>query len=144
VLALCRCVERYCPIGFQATLDYLEETAGPYRSDESALVAAAGMLREAHSLWQEELARYAAQRRSAKRAGQRVPRPSDPNPNVLAAWHGQEKQAALFAVRRWRQFTQDSHSGDDREPMVRELADRALTSAFSADDQQRSKNCAMP
>jgi hypothetical protein len=60
------------------------------------------MLRQAHSLWHEELNQYAAQRLAAKRAGQRAPRPSDTNPNVLRTWQRREKEAALFAVRRWR------------------------------------------
>ncbi|WP_322919204.1 hypothetical protein [Nocardioides renjunii] len=134
VIALHQCAEKYSPIGFHATLDYLESTAGPYRSNEAALVAAVAVLRQAHSLWQEELGSYAAERRSAKRAGQRVPRRSDPNPNALTTWHGHQRVAALFAVGRWRRLTGDGHSSSDQERLVRELADLALSSKFSPDD----------
>ncbi len=134
VLALCRCVERYSPLGFEATLDYLEQKAGPFRTNEDALLAAVAMLREAHSLWQQELRQHAEQRRSAKRAGQRAPRPADANPNVLRTWHGRERDAALFAVRRWRDRTRDRPVSDERERELRALADLAMASEFSADD----------
>jgi len=134
VLALCRCAEKYSPIGFQATLDYLEEHAGPFRTDEDALLAATEMLRQAHSLWQHELRQYAARRRAEKRAGQRVPGPLDRNPNILQTWHGREQEVALFSVRRWRERTGGQAVTDERERQLRALADRALTSELTDAD----------
>lgn len=134
VLALCHCAQRYSPIGFRATLDFLELKAGPYRDSEDALVSAITMLRQAHSLWQEELSQYAAQRSSAKRAGQRSPRPRDANPNVLRTWHGREKEAALFAVRRWLDLAGERGSSEGPERTLRGLADRAMASSFSTQD----------
>ena len=133
-LALCRCVERYCPIGFQATLEYLETKVGPYREDNEALAAAAAMLKHAHSLWQEELRQYAAKRLSEKLAGQRAPRPNDPNPNVLRTWHGKQQDAARFAVGRWRDLTGGRDAADERERRLADLADRALAARFSQED----------
>lgn len=131
VLALCRCAEKYSPIGFQATLDFLEENAGPFRTNEDALLAATEMLRQAHTLWQQELREDAARRRAEKRAGQRVPRPLDRNPNQLQTWHGREQEAALFSVRRWRDRTGGQRVTDERERQLRALADRALTSELT-------------
>lgn len=135
VLALCRCVERYCPIGFQATLEYLETKVGPYREDEEALAAAGAMLKHAHSLWQEELRQYAAKRLSEKRAGQRAPRPNDLDPNVLRTWHGRRQDAARFAVSRWRDLAGGSATADERERLLGDLGDCALAARFSQEDQ---------
>jgi hypothetical protein len=131
VLALCRCAETYSPIGFQTTPDFLEENAGPFRTEEGALLAATEMLRQAHALWQQELREYAAQRRAEKRAGQRSPRPLDRNPNQLQTWHGREQEAALFSVRRWRDRTGGLSVTDERGRQLRALADRALTTGLS-------------
>ncbi|MET9301691.1 hypothetical protein ABZX66_20445 [Micromonospora aurantiaca] len=38
VSALRSCVQLYRPVGFEATLSFLEEVAGPFRRDEAALL----------------------------------------------------------------------------------------------------------
>ncbi len=134
ILSLCRCVERYSPIGFQATLEYLELNAGPYRAETEALDAAVRMLCHAHSLWQAELKQYGARRRTDKRAGRRTPRATDPNPNTLHRWHGREKDAALFAINRWLEGEAGSHAFDAQAQALQELVNRAVSSTPLPED----------
>ncbi|MGW3805867.1 hypothetical protein [Micromonospora sp. NPDC005113] len=103
--ALRSCVQLYRPIGFNATLGFLEQIAGPYERDEAALIRALDALTESREQWKAEVRRYAEQRRQAKLLGQRSPRPADRNPsNVPDRWYGASRQAALHALqvrRRW-------------------------------------------
>jgi hypothetical protein len=101
VVALRSCVQLYRPIGFEATLSFLEDQAGPFRTDESALLRALSMLESSRAAWQAELRAYAAARRLAKKRGQRSPHPAADNPNAPAHWYGASRQAALHAVRFW-------------------------------------------
>ncbi|MGY0234193.1 hypothetical protein [Longispora urticae] len=102
--ALRSCVQLYRPLGFHATLDFLNELAGPFQHDERALLAALDAITSSRAARQPELDAYAATRRAAKRDGQRQPRPADPNPNLeRRLWHGAPRQGALYALRWWRQ-----------------------------------------
>ncbi|MFG3554935.1 hypothetical protein ACGGAQ_11125 [Micromonospora sp. NPDC047557] len=106
VSALRSCVQLYRPIGFHATLSFLEEIAGPFQRDEAALLRALDALVASRAGWHADLRDYAAERKLAKRRGQRSPRPSDPNPNGFPrCWYGAPGQAALHAVRYWRRRT---------------------------------------
>lgn len=60
VSALRSCVQLYRPIGFEATLSFLHAKAGPYRTDEAALLRALAMLETSRSAWQEAKHIYAA------------------------------------------------------------------------------------
>jgi hypothetical protein len=104
VSALRSCVQLYRPIGFQATLSFLAEVAGPFQRDEAALLRALDALTTSRAGWLAEVCQYAETRRRAKRLGQRTPRPTDPNPNhFLGRWYGAARPAALHALRFWRQ-----------------------------------------
>ncbi|MEU0550101.1 hypothetical protein [Micromonospora sp. NPDC005979] len=101
--ALRSCVQLYRPIGFHATLSFLEEIAGPFHRDDAALRRALDALMASRAGWHADLRDYAVERTLAKRRGQRSPRPTDPNPNGFPrCWYGAPEQAALHAVRYWR------------------------------------------
>jgi hypothetical protein len=94
VIALRSCVQMYRPIGFHATLSFLEEIAGPFDRDEAALLRALDALMASRASWHADLRDYAAERKLAKRRGQRSPRPTDPNPNGFPRrWYGAPGQA---------------------------------------------------
>lgn len=104
VSALRSCVQLYRPIGFHATLSFLEEIAGPFDRDEAALLRALDALVASRAGWHADLREYAAERKLAKRRGQRSPHPTEPNPNGFPRWwYGAPGPAALHAVRYWRQ-----------------------------------------
>ena len=103
VTAMRSCVQLYRPIGFNATLSFLEELAGPFQRDEQALLRAHGQLATSRALWHEHLDSYASQRRTAKRLGYQTPRKTEVNPNQgPSIWYGAPQQAALHALRYWR------------------------------------------
>lgn len=99
VSGLHACVRRYHPLGFLATLSYLEQVAGPYRKDPAALLRAVDCLTESRELWKAAVAAYAVTRREAKSHGQRAPRPQDPNPSHAPdQWYGASRAAARHAL----------------------------------------------
>ena len=103
VSALRSCVQLYRPIGFTATLSFLREVAGPFERDEAALLRALDALMTSRAGWHADLRRYAADRRAAKRRGQRSPHPLQPNPNDGPHhWYGAPRQAAVHALTLWR------------------------------------------
>lgn len=101
VSALRSCVQLYRPIGFEATLSFLRAKAGPFRTDEAALLRALAVLEASRTAWQEEKRAYAAARRRAKRRGERTPRPGEANPYRPTHWYGARREAALHAVGFW-------------------------------------------
>ncbi len=99
VSGLRSCVQRYHPLGFLATLSFLELLAGPYKEDERALLRAVEVLTESRERWKRAVDEYADTRREAKSRGERTPRPSDPNPSPAPdQWYGAAKYAALHAL----------------------------------------------
>jgi hypothetical protein len=99
VAGLRSCVQRYRPLGFLATLSFLEQLAGPYRSDDAALVRAITCLTASRELWKGAVADYASHRREAKSRGERTPRPLDPNPSHAPdQWYGASRHAARHAL----------------------------------------------
>jgi hypothetical protein len=95
-------VQLYRPLGFHATLSFLEELAGPFERDEDALLRALDRLAASRAEWQAEVRRYAAVRSAAKRLGHRTTRAADPNPSRGPAfWYGDQRRAALHALRYW-------------------------------------------
>lgn len=101
--ALRSCVQLYRPIGFHATLGFLEVVAGPFERDEVALLRALDALSASRAGWHAEIRDYAAERRAAKRRGRRSPRPNDPNPHRgPRCWYGAPQQAAVYALTFWR------------------------------------------
>ncbi|GGO81290.1 hypothetical protein [Nonomuraea cavernae] len=103
VAALRSCVQLYRPIGFEATLSFLHAKAGPFGTEEAALLRALAMLEASRSAWQEAKHAYAAARREAKQRGQRSPHPNDINPYTPLHWYGARREAALHAVSFWHQ-----------------------------------------
>ncbi|MER5337918.1 hypothetical protein [Micromonospora sp. NPDC002717] len=103
VSALRSCVQPYRPIGFHATLSFLEEQAGSFQRDEAALLRALDALVASRLARRAERRRYAAARSAAKRRGRRSPRPDDPNPHHRRGyWYGAPGWAALHALRFWQ------------------------------------------
>ncbi|GAA2427231.1 hypothetical protein GCM10010191_45170 [Actinomadura vinacea] len=98
--ALRSCVQLYRPIGFHATLDYLEAKAGPFERDEAALLRALALIESSRAAWHAAIREYDQARRDAKREGHRKPRWSGPfSPTI---WYGAPQEAALHAVRYWQ------------------------------------------
>jgi hypothetical protein len=95
--ALVRCVEHYSPLGFHATFGYLEHVAGRIRHEENALIRAVDALVSSRDRWLIELNVYAAERRAAKRRGRRNA-PMDGCFHAYSTWHGDAKNAAIFAL----------------------------------------------
>jgi hypothetical protein len=99
VSGLHSCVQRYHPLGFLATLSFLEQVAGPYRSDAAALLRAVDCLTESRERWKAAVDAYATARREAKSRGDRTPRPLDPNPSHAPdQWYGASREAARHAL----------------------------------------------
>jgi hypothetical protein len=99
VTGLLSCVKRYHPLGFLATLSFLEQKAGPYRSDPAALLRAVDCLTESRNLWKAAVATYAQTRLAAKSRGERTTRPQDPNPSHTPdQWYGPSREAAHHAL----------------------------------------------
>lgn len=92
------CLERYSPIGWQASFDYLCIVAGPIRRDSTALVRALDLLSASRDLYLGELAAYQQHRLAAKRAGRRTPSKGGRGPSASWRWRGAERAAALFAL----------------------------------------------
>ncbi|MEV6597727.1 hypothetical protein AB0M36_12760 [Actinoplanes sp. NPDC051346] len=96
--ALAGCVQRYQPVGYQATFAYLEHVAGHFSRDEAALLRAMDMLSSSRDLWLLDLGDYARRRKEAKRVGQRSPGATEFDPTSPTCWYGDQRNAALFAL----------------------------------------------
>ncbi|RSM74282.1 hypothetical protein DMB66_02430 [Actinoplanes sp. ATCC 53533] len=92
------CLERYCPIGYEASFRYLKLSVGPFERDPDALLRALVMLTASRDLWLVAQAAYAENRRTAKRSGRRTPAKNEPQPGGHWLWLGAERAAALFAL----------------------------------------------
>jgi hypothetical protein len=92
------CLERYHPIGYEASLGYLKVSAGPFDRDADALLRALGLLTASRDLWLAAQAAYAQSRRAGKRCGRRTPAKNEPPPGGNWRWAGAERAAALFAL----------------------------------------------
>ncbi|WP_446217365.1 hypothetical protein [Micromonospora sp. IBHARD004] len=102
VSALRSCVQLYRPIGFHATLGFLEEIAGPYQRDEASLLRALDVLTASRAGWHADMRDYARKRRQAKQCGQRIAPANEINPNGFPRiWYGAVRPAALYALRYW-------------------------------------------
>jgi hypothetical protein len=137
VSGLHACVQRYHPLGFLATLSFLEHKAGPYRTDEAALLRALDCLTESRELWKAAVADYATNRREAKSRGQRTPRPQDPNPSHSPdQWYGASRAAARHALafRQTRGLLPDP--SDDVAADVLVLVAAALAGPALSEDQR--------
>lgn len=100
VSSLRSCVEQYQPLGWHATLDFLEEAAGPYQHDEVALLRALDLLHRSRQSRHRAHLEYAERRRQEKGDGRRVPRATDPDPITVSLWFGDGAEAAALSALR--------------------------------------------
>jgi hypothetical protein len=97
VSSLRSCVVHYRPLGFHATLAFLESRVGPLKRDEKALLDALAMLEESKAAWRREKEEFATLRRAEKAAGQRTLSPRRRNVYRCDRWHADPLAGALFA-----------------------------------------------
>jgi hypothetical protein len=99
VAALRSAVTIYQPLGWQATLSFLEQVAGRYQVSEPALLKAIDTLDESRRGWLTELHAYAVARRVAKAHGHRSPGAADRSPTRRpSGWRGPLRVAASLYV----------------------------------------------
>lgn len=131
VSALRSCVQLYRPIGFWASLSFLEASSGSYQRDENALLRALDALSASRAEWHAAMENYAAARKLAKRRGQRTPRPTDHNPNGYPQyWYGAPEQAALHALHLWTR--RRGGLPDPADPVVQNL-NECVTASLASD-----------
>ncbi|WP_212992259.1 hypothetical protein [Actinoplanes auranticolor] len=126
------CLERYRPIGWEASLGYLELCAGPLERDTSALLRAVDMLTTSRNLWLVERAAYEETRRAAKRCGRRTAGKNEPSPGGEWLWLGAERAAALFAL----EFEYRSRGAV--QPGLKPLVERSLANGGVLDAKDRA------
>ncbi len=139
--ALAGCVQRYRPVGYQATFAYLEHVAGRFRRDEAALLRAVDMLSSSRDLWLMDVANYASRRREAKCMGRRSPGATELNPTSPASWYGDPRDAAMFTLgyllRRIAKGRQSAADAADAE--VLRLASDCLESGGRLDNAEQER-----
>lgn len=99
--ALGSCIEMSGPIGFNATWSYLEARIGETRRSIGFLTPAIDLLEAERRAGQDLEVRYAAVRRSEKRAGLRSPRRDEVTPRSPSRWHGDERTGAIHELTVW-------------------------------------------
>jgi hypothetical protein len=92
-------VQLYHPIGFHASLSFVETIAGQYERDATALLRALDVVIASRDEWLVDVRAYAESRRMAKRLGSRSPGPNERNPNRPDQWYGKANEAALHFLR---------------------------------------------
>ncbi|MGC5009389.1 hypothetical protein ACLQ2R_01355 [Streptosporangium sp. DT93] len=104
VSAFRSCVQLYRPLGFEATLSFVESRAGRFQREEEALLRALDLVESSRAALHVELQAYARKRQEAKKQGRRSPRAEEVNPNLQARWYwyGAPREAALHALWFWR------------------------------------------
>ncbi len=142
VSALCSCVQMYHPIGFTASLTFLaEELAGPYKSDETALLRALDALTTSRTHWLADVCEYADRRSREKREGRRRPHPADRDPSIEPRhWYGASRQAAVHALklRHRREVPPIPTENDPTAEQVQSLIPVCLTTNGHLTDQERT------
>jgi hypothetical protein len=88
VVALRSCVQRFCPLGFNATLDHLAASVGARRGrwTSEQVTAAVDLLVEERRRRDEYAAAWAEQRRALKRVGHRDPTPDERRDWAAMPW----------------------------------------------------------
>lgn len=93
--ALRSAVQLYQPLGWHATLSFLDRAVGRYAASESKLLQALDLLEESRRHWLSEVQAFAHVRRLAKARGNRTPTATGPNPlRHPTGWYGPHRQAA--------------------------------------------------
>lgn len=95
------CIEYESPLGYEGTFAYLEATTGLGREEPAFLDVALDLVERERRARQEVEARYAAARRSLKRAGMRAPHPHAVTPWNPPRWHPDERAGAQYALATW-------------------------------------------
>ncbi|MEW2328315.1 hypothetical protein AB0880_10950 [Micromonospora chersina] len=140
VSALRSCVQLYRPIGFHATLAFLEEVAGPFQRDEDALLKALDAIEASRVQWHADMRDYAHRRRQAKQRGRRISPAQDRNPNGFPPiWYGAARSAALSALRYWsrRRLPALRVTADGAGNTIDVLVTAALSSGGDLTSEQR-------
>ncbi|MFG3300792.1 hypothetical protein [Micromonospora chersina] len=140
VSALRSCVQLHRPIGFHATLAFLEEVAGRFQRDEDALLKALDAIEASRAQWHSDMRDYAHRRRQAKQRGRRIPPAQDRNPNGFPPiWYGAARSAALSALRYWsrRRLPALRVTADGAGNTVDVLVAAALSSGGDLTSEQR-------
>lgn len=140
VSALRSCVQLYGPIGFHATLGFLEEMAGPYQQDEEALLRALDALTKSRVGWHADMRDYARRRRQAKHRGERIPPVDELNPGGYPRiWYGAARPAALYALKYWSRdrLRALTTSSDGTASTIENLVAAALSSGGDLAPEQR-------
>jgi hypothetical protein len=94
-LALRGAVERYCPLGFEATWAYVIGHTGSRRETVSNLLRALTVLQTSRTAWLRELADYAERRRAEKRLGY-LPRQDEVRYRFGFRWPGPGAHGAIW------------------------------------------------
>ncbi|MET7365331.1 hypothetical protein ABZS61_05785 [Streptomyces sp. NPDC005566] len=139
VVSLRSCVQLYRPIGFEATVSYLAHEAGPFRTDEDALLRALDMIGTSRAAWQLELRAYAEERAEAKRRGLRTPGLRERNPNSPEYWYGARREAALHAVGHWRVRLRSAGRTDELSRALDRCAADCLEAHGGAGERERAR-----
>lgn len=98
------CVQLYRPLGFHATIGFLETRTGSVCQDEQALLDALELLEHSRAVWDRQKAAYAAIRTAAKQTGQRVPPAQLPNAYRCDRWHADPYPGAVYAIEYWQRI----------------------------------------
>lgn len=101
--ALAQCLEWAQPVGFHPSWHYLEAKLGTPRESIDFLAAAIDLLERERNLHLALDQRYSTLRRRQKMRGSRSPHPDDVTPCSPPRWHGDEREAAAYALRWWLQ-----------------------------------------
>lgn len=115
------CLQRYRPIGYEASYGYLKRCVGPFEHDPDALLRALDVLTASRDLWLVAQAAYAQSRRTAKLSGRRTPAKNEPRPAGDWLWLGAERAAALFALEH------EYRRREALDPGLASLVERTLT-----------------
>jgi hypothetical protein len=95
------CVQLYRPIGFHATLGFLEQIAGAVPDPRDRADPRDRRAHREPGAMEAAVGEYAQRRTSAKRHGQRSPHPREGNPHPPRWWYGAPRQGALHALTCW-------------------------------------------
>lgn len=141
--ALAHCLQWAQPIGFHPSWHYLEAKLDAPRESIEFLTPAIDLLERERTLHLELDQRYSTLRRQQKMRGSRSPRSDAVTPRSPARWYGDEREAAVHALRSWFQrypledFV-DQHEAKLAVDVARSLASGQGPTAFDPTALQQS------
>jgi hypothetical protein len=114
VLAFAHCLERYSPLGFQVTWEFLNERHGDVRHHDSALREALDDVTACRRVRAAEHAEYASRRRQQKREGRRTPPCGSTTPMNPPRWHLAPAEGAAFTLAYYRRRREETGWATDQ------------------------------